>query len=318
MDARVTEQMELMRRHYPGVTASPRIHAIVLFAAMALASGACDGSKGGGNAASPDSAGSPAAAAPAPPASTNGRIQLILGSTTSTEDSGLFRVLIPAFERTHPDIAVRIVAVGTGQALELGRRKDADVLLVHAPAAESEFVAKGFGTKRCVVMYNDFVIVGPVADPARIRGLKDAPDALRRVAGSGAPFVSRGDDSGTHKKERALWEEAHLAPSGSWYLQTGQGMAEVLAIASEKAAYTLTDRATFLAVQDRNALEVLVEGDKRLVNQYGVIPVTGARNAAAAESFAQWITSTDGQQIIGDFGVAQYGRPLFIPNARGC
>jgi tungstate transport system substrate-binding protein len=320
MGARATAPTDLfMRRDHRGNTTFRRIQAVAVFALIALTGSGCSGAKDRADTASSaaDSSAAPSTVADsAPPA--GAATQLVLGSTTSTEDSGLFRVLIPAFERAQPGTSVHVVAVGTGQALELGRRKDADVLLVHAPAAESEFVAKGFGIKRCVVMYNDFVIVGPVTDPAGIKGLKDATDALRRVAQSRALFVSRGDDSGTHKKERALWEEAHIAPSGAWYLQAGQGMAEVLAIASEKSAYTHTDRGTYLAVQDHNALEVLVEGDKRLINQYGVIPVTGARNPAGAEAFAQWITSVQGQQVIGDFGVAKFGRPLFIPNAKGC
>ncbi|MEO5509785.1 MAG: substrate-binding domain-containing protein [Longimicrobiales bacterium] len=269
-----------------------------------------------GSSASTDSAAisAPGGGTPAP---ANGT-QLVLASTTSTEDSGLFDVLLPAFQRAHPELTVRLIAVGTGQALELGRRKDADVLLVHAPASESEFVSAGYGVRRCAVMYNDFVLVGPVGDPASIKGLRDPLEALRRIERSRSPFISRGDDSGTHKKELALWEEAHIAPQGSWYMEAGQGMGEVLNIAAEKAAYTLTDRATYLNVKDRNALEVLVEGDKRLINQYGVIPVTGARNAAGAEAFAMWITSQEGQQVIGDYGVTKFGRPLFVPNGAGC
>jgi tungstate transport system substrate-binding protein len=247
-----------------------------------------------------------------------GRIQLVLASTTSTEDSGLFSVLLPAFEKANPQYVIRLIAVGTGQALELGRRKDADVLLVHAPAAESEFVSKGYGEKRCLVMYNDFVIVGPPSDAAHVRGSHDATAALRAISKSGVPFVSRGDDSGTHKKEKSLWEEAHLTPGGPWYLSTGQGMGEVLSIASEKGAYTLADRGTYLAVKEHNQLEVMVEGDKRLINQYGVIPVTDARNRKGAAAFAAWITSPEGQRIIGDFGIARFGQALFIPNANGC
>ncbi len=261
-------------------------------------------------------AGSPSPAPP--PAASGGRTQLVLASTTSTEDSGLFDVLIPAFERAHPELAVRLIAVGTGQALELGRRRDADVLLVHAQASESAFVASGHGVRRCAVMYNDFVLIGPTSDPASVRGTRDPLEALRRIERSRSPFVSRGDDSGTHKKERELWEEARVEPRGVWYMETGQGMGEVLNIAAEKSAYTLTDRATFLVVKDHNPLEILVEGDKRLINQYGVIPVAGARNAAGAAAFATWITSREGQQLIADFGVATFGRPLFIPNASGC
>jgi tungstate transport system substrate-binding protein len=257
-------------------------------------------------------------AAHASPGTGGARTPLVLASTTSTEDSGLFDVLIPAFERAHPGLSVRVIAVGTGQALELGRRRDADVLLVHAPASESAFVSAGLGTHRCAVMYNDFVLVGPIADPARIRGLRDPLEALRRIEAAQSPFISRGDDSGTHRKELALWEEAHIVPQGAWYLAAGQGMGEVLAIASEKAAYTLTDRATYLNVRDHTALEVHVEGDRRLINQYGVIPVTGARNPAGAEAFAQWITSPAGQGVIAAYGVEKFGRPLFVPNATAC
>ena len=298
--------MVFMRRH----------HRSALLALLVLA---CRGSDAR-NGSTADSAETPGAApaASTPLVDPSGRIQLVIASTTSTEDSGLFNVVLPAFEKAHPEFALRLVAVGSGQALELGRRKDADVLLVHAPGAENEFVSKGFGAKRCLVMYNDFVIVGPVTDPARIRGLRDALEALTRVSRARALFVSRGDDSGTHKKERALWESAHLTPAGAWYMETGQGMGEVLSIASEKSAYTLADRGTYLSVKNANALEILVQGDKRLVNQYSVIPVTGARNAKGAQAFATWITSPDAQRIIGEFGIATFGEPLFVPNAAGC
>lgn len=241
---------------------------------------------------------------------------LILASTTSTEDSGLFDVLIPAFEAAHPDHDVRVVAVGTGEALELGRRKDADVVLVHAPAAESAFVAGGYGTDRRAVMYNDFVVVGPPADPAGIGGRTDAADALRRISGEGSTFVSRGDDSGTHRKERALWAAAGLDPGGEWYLEVGQGMGETLRIASERLAYVLTDRSTYLFLRDGLDLGVLVEGDARLENPYGVIPVTGARNPEGARAFANWITGPEGQALIGAYGAERFGRPLFMPSAR--
>ncbi len=286
-------------------------------ALLLLLMGGCNPGDTGRDASQPGDSTQPATAAP-PATMPDGRTQVVLASTTSTEDSGLFDVLIPAFEAAHPSLATRLVAVGTGQALELGRRKDADVLLVHAQAAESEFVAGGFGTLRCGVMYNDFVLIGPLSDPARISRLTDPLEALRRIEKSRSPFISRGDDSGTHKKELALWEEAHIAPAGSWYMAAGQGMGDVLTIASEKSAYTLTDRATYLNVKDRNALEVLVEGDKRMINQYGVIPVAGARNRAGADAFAQWITSQEGQRVIADYGIEKYGRSLFIPNATSC
>ncbi|HEX7118801.1 MAG TPA: substrate-binding domain-containing protein [Longimicrobiales bacterium] len=243
--------------------------------------------------------------------------QIVLASTTSTEDSGLFEELIPAFEAAHPEYAVQVIAVGTGEALELGRRTDADVLLVHAPAAESVFVAEGYGLERREVMYNDFVIVGPSSDPAGVRGLADAAEALRRIAAAGAPFVSRGDDSGTHKKELALWQAAGLEPGGDGYVDAGQGMGAVLRIASERRGYTLTDRATYLFLKEDLALDVLVEGDERLFNQYGVIPVAGARNTAGAAAFTDWITSDAAQSLIGRYGAERFGRPLFTPNARG-
>jgi tungstate transport system substrate-binding protein len=250
------------------------------------------------------------------------RADLMLASTTSTEDSGLFDVLLPAFEAAHPEIDVRVTAVGTGQALELGRRRDADVLLVHAPPAESAFVAAGHGTTRCEVMYNDFVLVGPPSDPAAIGGLQDAAVALARIADAAAAFVSRGDDSGTHRKERALWQAAGLEPwsrggGGPWYMEVGQGMAEALRMAGEARGYALTDRATFLS-QPGLDLRVLVEGDPRLFNQYAVIPVTDAAHPDAASVFARWITGPDAQTLIGEFGREQFGRPLFVPNASPC
>lgn len=242
---------------------------------------------------------------------------LILASTTSTEDSGLFEELIPAFEADHPGHAVQVIAVGTGHALGLGRSKDADVLLVHAPAAESVFVMEGHGLERREVMYNEFVIVGPEADPAGVRGLEDAGEALRRIGVAEVPFISRGDDSGTHWKERSLWEASGVAPAGDWYLEAGQGMGEVLWMASEQRAYTLADRATYLFLARPLELDVLVEGDERLFNQYAVIPVASSRNPAGAAAFTDWITSAAGQSLIGSYGANRFGRPLFLPNAGG-
>ncbi len=241
--------------------------------------------------------------------------RLVLASTTSTQDSGLFDELLPAFEKVHPEQDIVVVAVGSGEALELGRRGDADVLLVHSPAAESTYVAEGRAQERRPVMYNDFVVVGPAADPAGIRGMTDAAAALQRIAGAGATFVSRGDESGTHAKERSLWTAAALSPAGAWYINAGQGMGEVLNIASEKAAYTLSDRATFLNLRDRLALQLLVEGDVRLRNQYSVIVVQGAKNAKGAVAFADWLTSPAGQDFIGHYGVARFGSALFTPDA---
>ena len=241
--------------------------------------------------------------------------QLILASTTSTEDSGLFEALLPAFEAAHPELDVKVIAVGTGEALELGRRKDADVLLVHAPAAESAFVARGHGAERREVMHNDFVIVGPPADPAGIRGTAPAAAALRRLAEARAPFVSRGDDSGTHTRERQLWRDAGVEPAGAWYQDAGQGMGDVLRIAGEKRAYTLTDRATYLNLREALDLDVLVEGDERLFNPYGVIPVAGAANVEGGRVFADWVTGPAAQALIGRFGAERFGRPLFVPSA---
>ena len=253
-------------------------------------------------------------------------MELLIASTTSTEDSGLFEVLLPAFTEAYPDYDVHVTAVGTGQALVLGRRKDADVLLVHAPAAESVFVADGYGTVRCEVMYNDFVIAGPPSDPGGIQGMEDAPEALARIAGAAGSspsggaveFVSRGDDSGTHRKEQALWGMAAITPSGPWYLEVGQGMAETLRMAAEQRAYTLTDRATYLAQREGLELAILVEGDPSLFNQYGVIPVTGASHPQAARDFARWITGPDAQALIAGFGTERFGQPLFVPNAGEC
>jgi tungstate transport system substrate-binding protein len=240
--------------------------------------------------------------------------ELVLASTTSTEDSGLFDVLLPAFAGAHPEHRLKLVAVGTGQAMALGRRGDADVLLVHAPAAESAFVAAGHGTERRPVMHNEFVLVGPAADPAGTAGTADAAAAFARVAARGAPFVSRGDDSGTHRKELELWRAAGVAPpSGGWYLEVGQGMADALTVADERRAYTLTDRATFLSMRSLLDLTVHVEGDRRLFNPYGVIPVAGARNAAGARAFAEWITGAEAQALIASFGVRRWGMPLFVP-----
>ena len=245
----------------------------------------------------------------------DGTSRLVLASTTSTQDSGLFGVLVPAFEKAHPEYSVEVVAVGTGEALELGRRKDADVLLVHATADEKTFVAQGYGTGRHDVMYNDFVVLGPLGDPADIASATDAAAAFAAIADAQSTFVSRGDDSGTHKREKAIWEDAGIAPKGAWYLSVGQGMGDSLRLASEKNAYILSDRATFLASEGDAALKVLFEGDEALRNQYGIIVVTDAANAEGAEAFASWITSDEAQGGIGEFGTETFGTPLFVPDA---
>lgn len=239
---------------------------------------------------------------------------LVLASTTSTEDSGLFDLLLPAFGAAHPEHAVRLVAVGSGQALQLGERGDADVLLVHSPAAEQRFMAAGHGVARRPVMHNDFVLVGPADDPAGIRGL-DPVAALRRVAASRATFISRGDESGTHSRERALWADAGIRPEGRpWYMDVGQGMGETLAIAGERRAYTLSDRGTYLSLTQRDALDVLVEKHDALANPYTVIVAVRARNRRGARAFADWITSPPARHLIAQYGSDRYGQPLFVPD----
>lgn len=243
-----------------------------------------------------------------------GTTELILASTTSTEDSGLFDVLIPAFEEAHPGIRVKVVAVGSGEALAYGRRKDADALLVHAPLAEVQFMDAGFGESRFDVMYNDYVIVSPATNVAGLTPVMRATEGLRRIAAAGGPFVSRGDSSGTHQKELALWQAAGVRPDARWYLEVGQGMEAALRVASERQAYTLTDRSTFLALMRGLQLGIVLEGDDMLYNPYGVIVVADARNVESARAFSAWVTGP-GQEVIGAFGREQYGRPLFTPNA---
>ncbi len=246
--------------------------------------------------------------------------EVILASTTSTQDSGLFDVLIPAFEEANPTYKVKVVAVGTGEALKLGETKDADVLLVHAKASEEKFVADGFGVERKDVMYNDFVIVGPAADPSGVKAAADLPAVMAAIATGKASFISRGDDSGTHKKELSLWKAAKIATptpeAQTWYESTGQGMGETLTIASNKGAYTMADRATYLSMQDSLDLVVLREGDKELLNQYGVIVVTDATNQEGGQAFADWVLSVEGQKVIGEYGVEKFGQALFTPNAQ--
>ena len=243
------------------------------------------------------------------------RTKVILASTTSTDDSGLFGELIPAFEDAFAQYDVDVIAVGTGEALEIGRKKDADVLLVHSKADEERFVAEGYGIERRDVMYNDFVIVGPPADPAGLKGTDDATAAFFRIAEERLPFASRGDDSGTHKKEITIWEAAGITTKGGWYDSIGQGMGDTLNFASEKEAYTIADRGTYLAMRDRIDLDIIVEGDRALLNPYGVIVVTDASNGEGAKAFADWIVSPSGQDVIERFGVDTFGEPLFIPSA---
>ncbi|HEU0296036.1 MAG TPA: substrate-binding domain-containing protein [Anaerolineales bacterium] len=244
---------------------------------------------------------------------------LLLVSTTSTQDSGLLDVLLPAFTaKTGYD--VQLVAVGSGQALKLGEQGNADVILLHSPAAEEEFVAKGFGSDRRLVMHNDFVIVGPPSDPASLRTRPGLDSVFKAIFSSASTFVSRGDESGTHVKELALWKNAGLDPHGQdWYLETGQGQGATLSISSEKGAYAVTDRGTFLAYQPNLDLEIVFEGDPSLLNVYHVITVNPEKwpniNLAGARAFADFITSSEGQKIIAEFGVEEYGQPLFFPDA---
>ncbi len=250
---------------------------------------------------------------------TGGPQRLILATTTSTADSGLLDAILPDFEKAH-GLEVDVIAVGTGQAMALGEAGDADVLLVHDRAREDAFMEAGHGVRREDVMYNDFVIVGPVSDPAGIRGVTRAAEALRRIAQAQAVFVSRGDESGTHTRELALWREAGVEPAGEWYLSAGQGMGETLTMAQEARGYTLSDRATYLARgQGGTDLVVLVEGDPLLLNHYGVIavnPSTGCHiQAELANRFIEWLISVKTQERIAAFGVEEFGQPLFFPDS---
>ncbi|MFZ5881765.1 MAG: substrate-binding domain-containing protein [Chloroflexota bacterium] len=245
---------------------------------------------------------------------------LILATTTSTQDSGLLDVLIPMFEE-QSGYTVQTIAVGSGEAMKMGEEGNADVLLVHAPASEVEFMDGGFGKDRFLVMHNDFIIVGPAEDPAGIKGL--APkDAFAAIYNAGALFVSRGDDSGTHKKEVSFWKKAELDPAAGkpeWFIETGQGMGASLTVASEKGAYILTDRATYLANKDNLQLEILLEGDNSLLNVYHVITVNPEKwtavNYEGAMAFAKFMTDPATQAVIGAFGVEKFGLPLFFPDA---
>ncbi len=244
---------------------------------------------------------------------------LLLVSTTSTQDSGLLDVLLPAFT-AQTGYNVQLIAVGSGQALKLGEQGNADVILLHSPAAEKEFIANGFGSDRRLVMHNDFIIVGPPSDPAAIHSQPTPDSVFKKIYSSASTFVSRGDESGTHVKELALWKQAGLDPYGQpWYLETGQGQGVTLSVASEKGGYALTDRATFLAYQANVELAILFEGDASLLNVYHVIIINPEKfpntNLEGARAFADFITSPAGQQIIAKFGAEKYGQPLFFPDA---
>ena len=244
---------------------------------------------------------------------------ITVASTTSTEQSGLFGHILPIFTR-EAGIAVRVVALGTGQALDVGRRGDADVVFVHDRAAEDRFVAEGFGGPRRHVMFNDFVITGPAADPARIAGLGDTAEALRRIAAARAPFISRGDRSGTHAAELRLWQLAGIDPAsgrGQWYREVGQGMGPALNTAAAQGAYILADRGTWLSFRNRQDQRILIEGDTRLFNQYGVMLVNAQRHphvkAADGQRFIDWLLSPAGQAAIASYRIN--GEQLFFPNA---
>jgi len=241
--------------------------------------------------------------------------RLILATTTSVEDSGLLQTLVPAFEAAFPQYRVSYTAVGSGQALELGRRGDTDALIVHSPDDEATFMADGNGIDRRKVMYNDFVLLGPVSDPADVRAATGAAAAFRRIAASAVPFISRADESGTHRREQAVWKAAGIEPSGSWYTEAGVGMGEALGIASERRAYILSDIATYLYMRGGLDLEILSRGDPLLLNQYSVIRCAHAAHPAAAAAFADWLVSEAAQSLIREFGRETVGEPLFVPNA---
>jgi tungstate transport system substrate-binding protein len=254
----------------------------------------------------------PASAAPA-------QKNLILATTTSTQDSGLLDVLIPLFEKK-AGYFVKTIAVGSGQAMAMGQKGEADVLLVHSPDAEKKFMAEGYGVNRLIVMHNDFIIVGPAADPAGIKAAKTTVEAFKKIAAAGALFLSRGDNSGTHAKENGIWKAAGIKPDGQkWYQQTGQGMGQTLNVAAEKKGYTLADRGTWLSMQAKLGLPILKQGDAILLNVYHVIQVNPAKwpkvNAEGAKAFSDFMVSGETQGIVKTFGVEKYGGALFFPDA---
>jgi tungstate transport system substrate-binding protein len=242
--------------------------------------------------------------------------RLRMSTTTSTENSGLLRVLLPPFEKAH-NLKVDVIAVGTGKALKLGENGDVDVVFVHARKAEDKFVADGFGVDRKDVMYNDFVIVGPSTDPDGLKEAKTAVDAFKRLAEGKADFISRGDDSGTHKMEKQLWDAAGIKPQGPWYIEAGRGMGAVLQMAFDKKGYTLADRGTFIAYENKIDLKLLFQGDKALFNPYGVIAVNPKKHPSAqydlAKKFIAYVTGPEGQKIIADYKIS--GKQVFFPDA---
>lgn len=253
-----------------------------------------------------------------PQENTNVKKEFVLATTTSTQDSGLLDVLVPMFEE-QTGFMVKTIAVGTGKALEMGQNGEADVLLVHAPESEQPLVDSGVATNYQLVMHNDFIIVGPKEDPAGIKGLSTSAEGFKKIAETNALFVSRGDDSGTHKKELGLWENAGVEPSGQWYQETGQGMGATLKVASEKGGYSLTDRATYLALKDELNLEIVLQGEESLLNIYHVMQVNPEKfeniNGEAGKAFVDFMVAPETQKVIGEFGVEEYGEPLFFPDA---
>ncbi len=244
---------------------------------------------------------------------------IILATTTSTQDSGLLDILIPIFEKK-TGYFVKTIAVGSGQAMTMGQKGEADVLLVHSPAAEKKFISEGYGVNRKLIMHNDFVIVGPSEDSAEIKGTKSTPEAFKKVASAKALFLSRGDNSGTHAKEKAIWKATGIDPEKEkWYQQTGLGMGQTLNVAAEKKGYTLADRGTYLALKKNLRLDILVEGDAILLNIYHVIEVNPTKwpkaNAAGAKAFSDFMVSKETQEMIKTFGVDKFGSPLFFPDA---
>jgi tungstate transport system substrate-binding protein len=248
--------------------------------------------------------------------SAQGRV--VLATTTSTADTGLLDYLVPVFE-AKSKVKVKVIAVGTGEALAMGRRGDADVLLVHSRKAEDAFMAEGMGSLRLDVMHNDFLLVGPSSDPAKAKG-QPILEALKRIQAAGAAFVSRGDDSGTHKKEQEIWQATGITYAGKSFISTGQGMGESARVASEKQAYILIDRGTFLALRKSLDLVPISEGSRELFNPYGVIVVNPAKHpkskALEGEAFARWMVTPEAQGLIGEFGRKQHGEPLFFPDAK--
>ncbi len=243
--------------------------------------------------------------------------RLRMSTTTSTENSGLLKVLLPPFEKAN-NLKMDVISAGTGKALKLGENGDVDVVLVHSRPAEDKFVSEGFGVDRRDVMYNDYIILGPWDDSAKLREAKSAIEAFKKIAESKSPFVSRGDDSGTDKEEKAIWKKAGLIPKGSWYIEAGRGMGAVLQMANEKNAYTLSDRGTFISYEDKIGLIILVQGDKTLFNPYGVIAVNPKKHPNVqydlAKKFIDFITGPEGQKIIADYKLN--GKQLFFPDAK--